>query len=85
MAATTWVPAQPVERTVTVNGLGIHFLDWGGAGKPALILLHGIARTARSFDHLAPHFADRYRVLAIDLRGHGDSAWHPGEIGRAHV
>src|SRR6186713_2293892 len=48
--------AAPADRNVTVNGLNIHYLDWGPAGKQPLILLHGIARTARTFDHVAPHF-----------------------------
>jgi esterase len=69
--------ATPADRNVTVNGLNIHYLDWGSAGKPPLILLHGIARTARTFDHVAPHFAANYHVLAVDMRGHGDSAWDP--------
>jgi len=42
-----------------------------------MILLHGIARHAHTFDHLAPHFAGSFHVLAIDLRGHGDSDWDP--------
>ena len=69
--------AAPPDRNVTVNGLNIHYLDWGSAGKPPLILLHGIARTARTFDHVAPHFTANYHVLAVDMRGHGDSAWDP--------
>ena len=69
--------AVPVDRNVTVNGLDIHYLDWGCAAKPPLILLHGIARTAHTFDHLAPHFIANYHVIAIDMRGHGDSAWDP--------
>jgi pimeloyl-ACP methyl ester carboxylesterase len=72
--------ARPVDRYANVNGLQVHFLDWarpGSEGKPPLILLHGIGRLARSFDPIAPHFTDRYRVIAMDLRGHGDSGWHP--------
>lgn len=69
--------AAPVDRTIAVNGLNIHYVEWGGADKPPLVLMHGIARVAHSFDHLAPRFADRYRVIAIDMRGHGDSAWDP--------
>jgi pimeloyl-ACP methyl ester carboxylesterase len=61
----------------TVNGLKIHYLDWGPGGKQPLVLLHGIARDAHTFDHLAPHYRDRYRVIAVDMRGHGDSAWDP--------
>jgi pimeloyl-ACP methyl ester carboxylesterase len=66
-----------IDRYAEVNGLRIHYLDWGTSGKQPLVLLHGIARVAHNFDHLAPHFADRYHVIAVDMRGHGDSAWHP--------
>ncbi len=66
---------QPAERFATVNGLRIHYLDWGTAGRHPLILLHGIARLARTFDHLAPHFSRDYHVIAVDMRGHGDSEW----------
>jgi pimeloyl-ACP methyl ester carboxylesterase len=72
--------SEPAQRHVSVNGLRIHYLDWArpeSQGKPPLILLHGIGRLARSFDPIAPHFRDRYRVIAMDMRGHGDSAWHP--------
>jgi esterase len=65
------------DRFVTLNGLRIHYLDWGSEGKPPLILLHGIGRVAHSFDHIAPHFRDSYHVIAMDLRGHGDSSWSP--------
>ena len=69
--------AQPVDRYVTVNGLRIHYLDWGSRGRQPLILLHGIARVAHTFDHLAPHFSRNYHVIAVDMRGHGDSGWDP--------
>ena len=67
----------PMPRFVTVNGLRIHCLEWGRPDAPPLILLHGIARHARSFEHLAPHFAATHRVVAVDMRGHGESAWDP--------
>ena len=66
------------DRFVSVNGLRLHYLDWGNAGKPPLIMLHGIGRDAHSFDHIAAQFSSDYHVIAVDLRGHGDSAWHPG-------
>jgi pimeloyl-ACP methyl ester carboxylesterase len=68
---------QPTDRFITVNGLRIHYLEWGSTDKPALIMLHGIGRVAHTFDHIAPHFASRYRVIAVDMRGHGDSDWDP--------
>lgn len=71
------MPASPRTRTIDVDGIGIHCLEWGEAGRPPLALLHGIARVAHNFDHLAPHFAATRHVIAIDMRGHGDSAWDP--------
>jgi pimeloyl-ACP methyl ester carboxylesterase len=65
----------PQDRFVNVHGLRLHYLDWGSDGKQPLILLHGIGRVAHTFDHLAGHFAPNYHVLAVDMRGHGDSGW----------
>ena len=67
---------QPVDKFFTVNGLRIHYLDWGNAAAQPLILLHGIARMAHAFDHLVPHLAKNFHVIAVDMRGHGDSGWH---------
>lgn len=59
-----------------VNGVRLHFLDWGANGPP-LLLIHGLDRHAHTFDHIAPHFASRFHVIAVDMRGHGDSTWDP--------
>ncbi len=67
-----------IERDITANGLRLHYLDWGTAGNPPLILLHGLSRTAHTYDHVAPHFTRDFHVLAVDLRGHGDSGWDAG-------
>ena len=69
--------AQPVDRFATVNGLRIHYLEWGTSGKQPMILLHGIGRVAHTFDHLAPHFSKSHHLIAVDMRGHGDSDWDP--------
>jgi len=69
--------AAPADRFVTVGGLRLHYLDWGNASAPPLILLHGIDRIAHTFDHVAARFTSRYHVIAMDLRGHGDSGWDP--------
>ncbi len=69
--------AQPADKSATVNGLQIHYREWGSADKPPFILLHGIARVARCFDHLAPQLAKKFHVIAVDMRGHGDSDRHP--------
>jgi pimeloyl-ACP methyl ester carboxylesterase len=78
--AVAQAPAQApasTDRFATVNGLRLHYLEWGGAAKPAMILLHGIAKHAHTFDHIAVDLARDYHVLAVDMRGHGDSGWSP--------
>ena len=62
-----------VERTVKVNGLTLHYLDWGPADAPPVVLLHGVTGHARVWDHLAERLLPGRRVLALDQRGHGDS------------
>ena len=50
-------PPQYADRFVTVSGLRLHYLEWGSSAKPAMVLLHGIARHAHTFDHIAREFA----------------------------
>ncbi len=53
----------------------LHYLDWGNPSAPTLILVHGGLDHARSWDWTARALADDYHVIAVDLRGHGDSGW----------
>src|SRR5881628_1870980 len=69
--------ASPADGTTTLNGLRFHFLDWGTRGEPPMLLLHGGAQTAHSWDEVAPDLAHDHHVLALDQRGHGDSDWSP--------
>ena len=57
---------------VQVNGIKLHYLDWGGNGK-TLIFLTGSGSSAHVFDRIAPRFADKFRVLALTRRGQGES------------
>jgi len=61
------------DRTVALQGLCFHYTEWGPPAAPAAILLHGITGHARTWDDEARLLAGRYRVLALDQRGHGDS------------
>src|SRR5262249_14677580 len=65
------------DGTITVNGLRLPYPSWGHPARPPMILLPGIGRHAHSFDHIAPDYARDYHVIALDMRGHGDSAWTP--------
>ncbi|WP_342732869.1 alpha/beta hydrolase [Bradyrhizobium sp. B117] len=61
-------------RFRTHGGPTIHVLDWGGQGPPA-VLLHGGALTARTWDYVAVALRSDFRLLALDMRGHGASDW----------
>jgi pimeloyl-ACP methyl ester carboxylesterase len=70
------VPITPKDRYLRANGLRLHYLDWGGRGRPVLLLLHGLTGNAHAWDAFAAsgHPAlRRWRLLALDQRGHGDS------------
>jgi len=60
---------------VNVNGIKLHYLDWGGEGD-VLLFLAGMGCNAHIFDHLAPRFTDKFHVMALTRRGHGESD-HP--------
>jgi pimeloyl-ACP methyl ester carboxylesterase len=55
-----------------------HYLSWGAERTelPAAVLVHGITSSALAWVRVGPALADRYRVYAFDMRGHGDSI-HP--------
>ena len=66
-------PAPPRQRRLAVNGLRVQCYEWGAAGAPAVVLLHGGSAHARWWDLFAPTLAEAYHVVAFDLRGHGQS------------
>jgi len=57
---------------VNANGIRIHYLDWGGNG-PVLLFLTGLGLSAHIYDKFAPRFVDKFHVIALTRRGHGDS------------
>ncbi|MGH7948387.1 MAG: alpha/beta fold hydrolase [Candidatus Binataceae bacterium] len=64
-------------RFVAVNGIKLHYLDYGGAGKQHLVCIHGLTGNAHNFDGLAPHLIEKYHAMSLDVRGRGDSQWGP--------
>ncbi len=69
--------SQPKSEVLTVNGLRLHYLDWGNAGAPPVVCVHGYTSSAQAFNAPARHFQDHFHVIAADVRGHGKSAWSP--------
>ncbi|HET8576643.1 MAG TPA: alpha/beta hydrolase [Methylomirabilota bacterium] len=63
------------ERTVAANGLRFRLYEWGPAGTAPALLLHSQAAHSHWWDWTAPLLADRFHVVALDLRGHGGSEW----------
>ncbi len=61
------------ERFVNVEGCDIHYLDWGDAGRPGIVLVHGGAAHAHWWSFIAPLLTNHFHVAALDLSGHGDS------------
>jgi pimeloyl-ACP methyl ester carboxylesterase len=65
----------PVDGFIDTNGVRLHYVDWGSASQPPVLLLHGGSAHAHWWDFVVPALAARYRCVALDLRGHGDSGW----------
>ncbi|MGE5707497.1 MAG: alpha/beta fold hydrolase [Bacteroidota bacterium] len=62
------------DTKISVNGIDLHLLDFGGAEHEETILcVHGLTSNCRIWDAVAERLVDRYHVIAIDLRGRGDS------------
>jgi len=62
----------PKSDFVHVNGIRLHYLDWGGSG-PTLLFLTGMGSSAYIYNKFASRFTEMFRVLALTRRGHGDS------------
>lgn len=67
----------PRSGSCTAAGLRLSYCEWGAPDAPVLLLQHGGLDHAHSWDWVAAEFAAEYRIIAPDLRGHGDSAWAP--------
>jgi esterase len=78
-AADLGIPHAPgvpyCSRNIVLRHLRFHFLEWGAPDAPPIVLLHGGHQSAHSWDLVSLHLAQRFRVLALDQRGHGDSEW----------
>jgi pimeloyl-ACP methyl ester carboxylesterase len=68
----TWAFAK--RQIALPNGESLAVVDLGDPSLPPILLVHGYTDNSRSFSLMAPHLADGFRLLAVDLRGHGGSS-----------
>jgi pimeloyl-ACP methyl ester carboxylesterase len=60
------------------DGLRLHYRDYpGSADRPLLLCLPGLTRNVRDFADFAERYSPRFRVLALEFRGRGESAYDP--------
>ncbi|MEZ4503413.1 MAG: alpha/beta hydrolase [Dehalococcoidia bacterium] len=72
---TTASKVQATEHDIELRGVRLHYRDWGNEGATPLVLIHGLTSSSASFARVADHFAERFHVIGLDQRGHGDSEW----------
>ena len=68
---------EPLHRNVEVNGLNLHYLEWGDPARTTVVLLHGLRGHAQSWDDVAAALSTDFHVLALDQRGRGLTDWAP--------
>ena len=57
------------------GGPNLMIREWGRPDGAVILLLHGLTSSGDSWRHVAPLLGKRFRVVAVDLRGHGGSSW----------
>src|SRR6516225_384160 len=65
----------PTSRIFFSQRLRLHYVDWGNAEAPPLLMVHGGRDHCRNWDWLAAKLGREWHIIAPDLRGHGDSQW----------
>lgn len=67
------------DEWVAIDGVRLHYQEWGHRHPETVLLLHGLTQQSHAFDRVAARLAVRYRCLALDFRGRGESQWAPAE------
>lgn len=66
-----------LEHDVHVQDMKFHYQEWGNPSAPTILMLHGFGVSGHMFDEFAERMQDRYHLIALDQRGHGDTDWAP--------
>ena len=69
--------AQATAKYLEINGLRLRYLEWGRPEALPIVCVHGYTSSAEAFNAVARRLEDRAHLVAIDVRGHGESAWSP--------
>src|ERR1700724_690442 len=69
--------SHPTAKSLTVNGLRLRYLKWGGADALPVVCVHGYTSSAEAFNAVPRRLQDRTHLVAMAVRGHGESAWSP--------
>ena len=67
----------PAAHDVVLRRMRFHYLDWGTAGRPPIVFLHGGGLNAHTWDLVCLGLRRERHCFALDQRGHGDSEWSP--------
>jgi pimeloyl-ACP methyl ester carboxylesterase len=65
----------PESKKFSRERMRLHYLDWGTAGQPPIVFLHGAALNAHTWDVVCLMLRRQYHCYALDQRGHGESGW----------
>ena len=64
-----------VEGWIEAGAIKLHYLDWGNTSDVPMVLVHGMCGHAHTWDFFADSMKQHFHVVALDLRGHGESSW----------
>jgi len=64
---------------VVRDDVRLHHLDWGNQGRHPIVMVHGSRLHAHVWNDFVRRHKDQFHIVAVDQRGHGDSAWCPGQ------
>ncbi len=71
---------EPISHFFYSDRSKLQFWDYGEDANPSLAMVRGALDHARSWDAAAHSLCEHYHAYALDLRGHGNSAWAPGAL-----
>jgi non-heme chloroperoxidase len=85
IGVTAPTPARPLTWLTLSNGVTIRYMEQGDPNGIPIVMLHGYSDSWQSFARVLPAFPDRFRLIAVDLRGHGGSDRPPSRFGIADM